>query len=378
LGRPSSPTLVLAAAALAALPAVGCAQFANLTLYGRLNLDVEVVNGRQANESDPSIVRVSSNSSRLGISGTEYLGQGITAIFQLESGIPADTGGGTLASRETFVGFDAPWGTVKVGNFLAPYDDIHPIFGNVPTLTSSILSTASLWAQGFASKSTGGFDARLPNSIRYDSPDINGLTGSVQVSVGEGTAYPGNVQAYVLSTGALYLNGPLQLGLAYERNQNVRLNPIANGEGLVDQAASAAGAWNFGDFRLGGIVEYLRYSTPLETGATASLYRWFWGLSGTLALGPGTAYAFYGSAGDGKGTSIAGTRVAGLARGDDTGSAQWELSYTYPLSRRTLLYAGYVQIANQANASYTFNINPYPIAIGGRPSGFVLGTVHFF
>ena len=126
------------------------------------------------------------------------------------------------------------------------------------------------------------------------------------------------------------------------------------------------------------MYEYLRYETPLASGATATLTRNFWGLSGTLALGPGTAYGFYGRAGDGKGTALTGTRVAGLAKGPDTGASQWELSYTYPLSKRTLLYAGYVKIDNDANASYTFNINPYPTAIGGQPAGFVLGTVHFF
>lgn len=373
-----SPALRVAAAAIAAAPLVAHAQFANLSFYGRLNLDVEIVNGRQADGTNPRVTRVSSNSSRLGIAGTEYLGNELVAIFQIESNIQADTGGGTLASRETFVGIDAPWGTVKLGNYLGPYDDISPLFGNVPTLTSSILSTASIWAQGFAAKTAGGFDARLPNSIRYDTPDLSGLTASLQMSLGEGTSYPGGEHAYVLSTGAFYVNGPLQVGIAYERNQDVRQNPIVNGQGLVDQAASIAAGWNFADFRLGGVYEYLRYETPLASGATATLTRNFWGLSGTLALGPGTAYGFYGRAGDGKGTALPGTRVAGLAKGPDTGASQWTLSYTYPLSKRTLLYAGYVKIDNGANASYTFNINPYPTAIGGRPAGFVLGTVHFF
>ena len=54
------------------------------------------------------------------------------------------------------------------------------------------------------------------------------------------------------------------------------------------------------------------------------------------------------------------------------------MSYTYPLSKRTLTYAGYVKINNSNNASYTFNINPYTTAIGGKPGGLVLGMVHLF
>ena len=42
------------------------------------------------------------------------------------------------------------------------------------------------------------------------------------------------------------------------------------------------------------------------------------------------------------------------------------------------LYAGYVRIDNQSNASYTFAINPYPVPIGGKLDGWVLGMAHFF
>ena len=54
------------------------------------------------------------------------------------------------------------------------------------------------------------------------------------------------------------------------------------------------------------------------------------------------------------------------------------MSYSYNLSLRTLIYVGYVQINNRANASYTFNINDYAIAPGAKPAGFVLGMAHFF
>jgi hypothetical protein len=43
-----------------------------------------------------------------------------------------------------------------------------------------------------------------------------------------------------------------------------------------------------------------------------------------------------------------------------------------------MLYAGWVKIDNRPNAAYAFNINPYPVAPGAKPSGFVLGIAHFF
>ena len=147
--------VAVAVAGLLAAPLAAQAQTANVTLYGRLNLTLEGVSGSQTQAAGTSapgqnvnrtVYRVSSNSSRLGVRGSESLGGGLSAIFQIESSINGDSGGGTLAGRETFVGLQGTWGTVKIGNFLAPYDDIHPIFGNVPTLTTSILSTAALWA----------------------------------------------------------------------------------------------------------------------------------------------------------------------------------------------------------------------------------------
>ena len=137
--------VAVAVAGVLGAPLAAHAQTANVTLYGRLNLDFEVVNGRQAGAtaSNPNVTRLSSNSSRFGVRGTESLGGGLNAIFQIESSINGDTNSGQPGGRETFVGLQGSWGTFKMGQFLMPLDDMHPIFGNVPTYTTSILSTAA-------------------------------------------------------------------------------------------------------------------------------------------------------------------------------------------------------------------------------------------
>ncbi len=356
--------VALAIAGAFALPMAAQAQTANVTMYGRLNVDMEIVSGKQANGTNPHVFRLSSNSSRWGVRGTESLGGGLNAIFQIESSINGDAGGGTLAGRETFVGLQGSWGTFKMGNFLAPYDDIHPIFGNSPTLTTSILSTAALWAQGPIAKTAGGFDARLSNSIRYDSPNMSGFTGSIQYSTLEGTPVS---NSGVVSAGLYYNNGPIQIGTAYEANEDVR------GANLDDHSWTIAAGYNFGFVRPSVVYESTKYDTP-----SGDLKRDMWGVGLTVPMGTGTWYAFYGHAEDGKGSAANGTRIGGLAKGSDTSSNQWELSYTYPLSKRTLMYAGYVKLDNKANASYSFNINAYPIGIGGKPEGWMLGMVHFF
>jgi len=358
--------VAVAIAGLLAAP-LAQAQTANVTLYGRVNLDVEFVNGKQANGSNPNVYRLGTNSSRIGIRGSEALGGGLTAVFQVESSINPAQSGGTLAGRESFIGLQGSWGTVKMGRFLSPYDDIHPIFGNVPTLTTSILSTAALWAQGYIGQPTaGGFDDRIQNSVRYDSPVMSGF--NLEAQYGGYAPTPGaSAHAGVWSLGGFYNNGPIQAGIAYEGHVSTRF------ASRTDTGLSVSGGYDFGPVRVGAVYERLKYEQQV-----GDIKRDFWGVSATVPAGPGQFYAFYGKANDGKGSAPDGSRVAGLAKGADTGSQQYEVSYTYPLSKRTLTYAGFVKIRNDANASYTFNINPYTTAVGGKPGGLVLGAVHFF
>jgi predicted porin len=352
----------IAIAMAVAAPLAASAQGGSSTLYGGVNLDLEYVTAEGATGGTDGKLRLSSNSSRFGFRGAEYVGGGLVAVWQIESAFNADAGGGGIALRDTYVGVDGDWGTFKAGYFLSPYDDMQPIFGNVPTLTTSILSTAAIWAQGGLSKSLGGFDARLPNSLRYDSPDWDGWSGSAQVSLGED-----NRRSAVWGAGMLYGGDRLDAGVAWEHNKDVR------GPDLDDDALTVAAAWNFGAVRVAGAYEYLRYETPVGT-----LRRNFWAASGTIVSGPGTIYLFAGYAGNGR--APAPVRVGGLASGPDTSAWQYEASYTYSLSSRTMAYAGYVRIDNEANAAYNFYVNPFTpqSAAGLRLSGYVLGMAHFF
>src|SRR5262249_7685133 len=384
--RMKKALVVFAMACACMLPLAAEAQLANVRLYGALNLDFEFVRGKQPDDSNPTVNRLSSNSSRIGIRGNEYLGSGQVAIFQIESSINGDTNGGNLGGRETYVGLQGDWGTFKLGRYLTPYDDILPIFGNAPTLTTSILSTAAIWAQGPLSKVQGGFDARLGNSLRYETPPLGGFSAELQYSTRDSSGNTSGVSggdngdhtsevrhAYVAGAGAFYSSGPLDLGIAYEYNYQVRT------AGQNDWALSVAAAYDVGSLfenpgiRVGGVYERLNYGT-----LAGSLTRNFWAASLTVPVGGGSVYAFWGRASNGGGSAPDGTGVGFLTKGPDTNCTQWEISYSYALSLRTILYAGYVRLDNAANANYTFNINDYSTAVGAKPSGVVLGIAHFF
>lgn len=433
--------VALAVAGAFALPLAAQAQTANVTLYGRANVDLEFVRGAQAASVDngiaagdnPTVVRVSSNTSRFGIRGTESLGGGLLAVFQLESNVSWDTGNSSasgLASRESYVGLQGSWGRVTMGKFLMPQDDVHAIFGNVPTLLTSILSTADVWAQGNLSKAAGGWDARTGNNVRYDTPNMNGFTAALQYSTqsatggfndGSGTVVnqaPNGISpgfagsngsqaqgvrhANVIGANAIYSNGPVQLGAALEFNNKVRqyTNTVAAGCSSAapcifnanDYDYTLTGAYNFGSImpgfglRLGLVYEHTKYDVQNLDATDGTLTRNFWGVSGTIPVGGGTVYLFWGKAGNGEGSSPDGTTVGYVTHGANTSTQQWELSYSYSLSPRTLLYTGYVKIANKAYNQTTFNINSYAIQTceygtacnDGQPTGVVFGIVHFF
>ena len=162
--------VAVAIAGLLAAP-LAQAQTANVTLYGRINIDMEFVNGEAL---PPTTRRIQPERLQGGVElvalrparhrvARRRPERDFPDRERLDH-VPTTGDGGKLAGRDSFVGLSGGWGTFKMGRFLAPYDDIHGIFGNDNTASTSILSTAALWAQGYAGQpETGGFDDRLSN-----------------------------------------------------------------------------------------------------------------------------------------------------------------------------------------------------------------------
>jgi len=400
--------LAVAIAGVLAAP-LAQAQTANVTLYGRLNLNSQVIiNAKQDTGVKQNLYQVNSNSSRLGVRGTESLGGGLNAIFQVEERFDASNAGNVSVAGDTFIGLQGGWGTTKLGYYLTPYDDVGAVFGSVPTLITGILGTQSLWSNsGYLNNSidTGAFDDRAANSLRYDSPVMSGFTFAGQVAGRDtGGTDGGNLaqqrrHAYVMSFGSTYNNGPWGAAIAYEVHNNLRDGTSAYPK-QQDQGLTLAGSYQWGAWKFAAVGEWLKYDLP--TGG--EMKRNLWGISTTGNIGPGQLYAGYTKAGNGRGnasatcTTVAGVTtcptVGGIRLGPDSGAQSWSVSYTYPLSKRTLLYTGYVMIDNKANGGYNFAVGSVSGLCGGnqrnaagsnlgcgdaaRPQGAVAGMVVFW
>ena len=286
------------AAALALIGSASCAQ-SSVTVYGRLNVSLE---NQKSGTADARWIE-QNNSSRIGFKGSEDLGDGLRAGFQLESGLAPDTGTASSSfwGRQSEVNLSGGFGAVRLGNFIseayfatADYVSMH----NHDTGTSSDALYAYL--------------GRNTNKVAYRLPAfVKDLTVEGSVSLGEGAA--GQKRNYDLAVN--YAIAGLQLGAGYEQADTTTTD--RNQFGL--RAVYSAGPFTFG-----GYVQ--RDKNAYGTGSRTNVR-----LSGMYALGLSEFHVNVGSAG--KTGSI-----------DDSGAKQFTLAYNYNLSKRTKVYAFYTKV----------------------------------
>lgn len=209
------------AVSLAGSLAVSGAYAAGPTLYGQLNVSVDHLD----NDVD-SALNVSSNASRIGIKGDIDIQEGLKGIYQVETEIRADNGEGTWATRDTFLGLQGGFGTVRGGQFDTPIKVIGrrtDLFGdqvgdarNVTRVTAG--PTAGAGAAAFAR-----FDERPRNSIAYATPQFSGLQGIAHYSSNIDTGTAANNDNDLISVAVHYAEGPAFIGAGYEKvgNPNV-------------------------------------------------------------------------------------------------------------------------------------------------------------
>lgn len=203
---------LLALAVLGAFAGAAHAQSSSITIYGAIDASLTYTNKIATDgKNTGSLTAVESGlvkGSRLGIKGSEDLGGGLKAVFTLENGFNVDTGeagqGKLMWGRQTTVGLSGNFGTVLVGRQNDPLNDI-----------GGIASAGGFGVPGTVhSKGLDRTDGqRLNNSIRYNSPNFNGLSFSGIYGFGEqvGRAVGGRS----IGLGSQYVNGPLSLGLGY-------------------------------------------------------------------------------------------------------------------------------------------------------------------
>lgn len=313
-----------------------------------------------------TIKGMSSGNSYIGFRGTEDMGGGLKAIFQLEGVALPDSGVGGQWNRNTFVGISSDrFGTVKLGlmdTVFKEYGDTLGILGissGTPVSTSNILRKV-----GFGTNNASRFHERRANSIRYDSPTIGGFEGGLQVATQEDqSATPSAGAAKTYSMGVKYDNGPIYAALAYEIHDNwfggsintatssMRNNGAANrGEKSKDKALQATVEWRIvkGHTVEFDVIKKKYHEDAVVTGRFQDYENtaWMVGYDGRFDQFRFMAHYVKSAAGSC-------TRVAAACTTTGLEGNQVTAGLAYYLSKRTFVYGVFSQMTNGAAARFS-------------------------
>ena len=366
---------LLAAALVAGFAGAAQAE-TSVTLYGIIDTGIgynqlkgdNVVSGKA---SRFGVINGVQSGSRWGMKGSEDLGNGLHAVFQLESGFDSSTGysgqGGRLFGRQATVGLAGDsWGQLDLGrqtNIASKY------LGGVIDPFGNGFAQANL-GESFSSANT----YRLDNMVLYQTPNFSGFqfgvgysfnaNGSQKVSQDWKLSGQDDTNDRVITTGLRYANGPISAALTYDRLDNSASNKSAFTE------------WNIGaayDFE---VVKVSLGFGQTRHGMFAQQAAGFNNVDSSDLLLPGysddlkvNSYLVGLSAPIGNGKILASWQMADpgsshATDGSDLSKQQaYSLGYTYNLSKRTNLYA----IGSYATHQYFANdLKSTAIGVGVR------------
>lgn len=364
--------------ALAALAAVGTASAqSTVTLSGIVKGGVAQTkySGGPAGTNGSGLA-VADGSSRFILSGSEDLGGGLRANFQIDNRFRLDDNGAAPTSNpvgtgNSFIGLSGNFGSVQLGKLDTHYCQGVDSHGSRATaLTASSCAILGYVNVGGVNTAIGQL-TRTTNALRYTTPNMSGFTAQLTYSTaqggsegvvgdaGKGRAISGNVN---------YAAGPIRAGLTV---WNSKSESRVAGAAQADQKAySAMANYNFGMGTVGVAFDRSTSINGTIGAATVDSKRTSWSVPVTFQLGTGTLLATYSRAND----------VNGVA---DTGANLWSLGYEYPLSKRTSLGVSYVKLTNKAAAAYqlytlTALVGHGAAAVGQDASQFYVGVRHTF
>lgn len=382
--------MAVAVAGALAVPAVAFAQASSVQIYGRANLGVDSWEAKGATAGSAADLRtrtrVYDSGSRLGFRGTEDLGNGLRAMFVLESGANIDAGhaltqsgapntsAGTLASRDSYVGLGGNWGDVRFGR-----QSIFWVMGPNAQTGANYINNEIGWFNGASMGRVALGIARQPNVMSYNSPTMGGFnfTGSYQPTSEAATAgqpTDGNIWGVTLR-----YNG--RIGVQYDHAVRQDQAPTTLTALTNRQKASAdklSIGWPYAPgARIAVVVDRTRLAdTPATAGFTAlhdKVTQQYWGLNWEHMMGNVQFMAMYSRMQ--KATGCSGTGCNGT---EATGAT---LGVKYHFSKRTAVYTSWIQHRNGFNQTADIVGGGYSagtVAAGADPRIVAVGLWHSF
>lgn len=353
--------IVLAVAAAFSTPVL--ADNANVTWYGKVYLNAESVkNDKIVAPAKDSAMRVLSDASRLGVKGSEDLGNGLNGIYQFEvqvDGSGSGANGFGSGTRNSGVGLEGSFGKVIVGVWDTPFKVAHnkiELFDNTSSFTA--LNLIGRAGNGLAAAvGNANYNTRQTNVIEYWTPKFGAIQGALSYS--PDSAPTTTATKSKLSLSGTYEQDAIYASLGYESRPDVTT------AGKTDTGLRLVGKYTMGDIWVGATYE--RIGVEAATAFTQSNAE----LVGQYKMGVNKFALSYAKAGS---TNIA-----------STGAKQLSLRYGHDYSARTEVFAAYTSLSNDTGGGYTLT-NSFGITtagstneqIGSKQTVIGAGVIHSF
>ena len=335
--------------AVAAALAAPMAVMADATIYGKVRLSLDNVD-----DGDDSQVEIASQTSRLGVKGSEDLGNGLKAVYKLEFGVDIagaqtsqDFENPNITSREEFgaaqpfsarnayVGLAGDFGTALIGRHDTPLK-----------MSTGKLDYFADTSADFNLGYMGSFsDRRADGVIAYISPNWSGFTVAGAIIPGENADANGLADAYSLA--GMYSNAGIYLSAAYEAADKDTDLLIQNDGTVGDHTQwRVGGGYDAGDWKVGAVYE--NEAIENEAGGDDLLDVTRWAISGAVKLGMGMVKATYQDADDDPSTANV---------------TSWALGYDYNMSKRTQVYALYLDSTEEEDGFDDVDVSVFSVGL---------------
>ena len=305
-----------------------------MTFYGVLDAGFQDTENKSSfgNTSASGIGSGGMSTSRWGIRGTEDLGGGLAATFNLESEVNVGNGavGGSqdlgLFNRRAVVGLKGNFGTVNLGRDNNPLYDVigtGDVFGMTGIITTGLLPIGQ----------------RVNNMVSYETPVFGGFSAKAMVAQDKSAAInAAELSSRTSAISAKFANGPLVVTAGWgERKGDAGLDGgtinkarVSTGSNNAKQDGTAiAATYDFGVAKLftnyvqaemsNGVLNQRLKAKEVNVGVS-------------VPLGAFTLMAAYGH--NDVDANYAATGASNInGKGDD-----YVLGATYDMSKRTSLY----------------------------------------
>jgi len=395
-------TIVLAVAGAMGVPVAAFAQ--NVQIYGKVYPQFASMKSSGASSAadlntvvDPGAVdgnfkrrnSVDANNSRIGFRGSEDLGGGLKAIFQIENKTSIDTGGNRWASRDSFVGLSGGFGTVKLGFMDTVYKSLGDPIGILGISSGNFVSDSAVLSQGPLSGID--FHRREPNSVVYESPSFGGVTLLAEYAVPvaeEAKAVGSTLKASTQSYGIKYEVGPLYLAAAHEiRKDQFAFSSSDNVVGAFTNTGASAHSKDTAT-RAAAMYEFPTHTKVSLDVAQIKLHETGTGAAGTFSDAKNKRWAVTAEQGFGN------IKVAASYAKSDKGNctlnggvncstdgfdgSQFNVGAMLSLSKRTGVFAIYSRLTNGTSAMFNNTANNDNVSPGSDVTQAAVGVSHSF